>query len=248
MSSLGFEPIGIIRSPFTDKFGIPRQPRLVEAAQARLELLPPYDREEAFAGLDGFSHVWLIFVFHDDCLTAGWRPTVRPPRLGGRAKVGVFASRAPYRPNPIGLSAVAHHGLTRDSGQLVLRLAGVDLLDGTPVLDIKPYVPYADRIDDAEGGFAVEPPPVRWQIIFSEAADAAIAARDPDGRLALRLLIEQVIGQDPRPGYMERYPERRRFGLRLYDCDIGWELDEVSQTVIVSEVRRVGPVPSPASE
>lgn len=225
MPSFQFNPIGIIRSPFTDKFGIPRQPRLVDAAEARLLLLPPYDIEAAFAGLDSFSHVWLIFVFHDDCVHAGWRPTVRPPKLGGRQKVGVFASRAPYRPNPIGLSAVAHHGLQRGRDGLSLRLQGVDLLDGTPVLDIKPYVPYADSIADASGGFAQDPSETRWPIRFGDAAVAGISARDPRGQLRLRELIEQVIAQDPRPGYMDRYPERRRFALRLYDCEIIWRIE-----------------------
>lgn len=238
MRNFSFDPIGIVRSPFTDKFGIPRQPRLAPAAEARLELLPPYDREEAFTGLDGFSHVWLIFVFHDDCLDAGWRPMVRPPRLGGRAKVGVFASRAPYRPNPIGISAVAQHGLTRDGGRLALELAGVDLLDGTPVLDIKPYLPYTDCVDGAIGGFASIAPPQRWAIRFSASAEVAIRRHDPDGRLRLRDLIEQVIGQDPRPGYLDRYPERRRHGLRLYDVDIAWELqrDDDEGQVLVTEI------------
>jgi tRNA-Thr(GGU) m(6)t(6)A37 methyltransferase TsaA len=235
MTTFRLNPIGIVRSPFTDKFGIPRQPRLVEAAEAGLEMLPPYDREEAFAGLDGFSHVWLVFVFHDDCLDAGWRPTVRPPRLGGREKIGVFASRAPYRPNPIGLSAVRHHGLERTRTGLMLRLGGVDLLDGTPVLDIKPYVPYADSIPDADGGFATAPPPRRWQIQFTDEAIARIETRDPDGNLKLRPLIEQVIAQDPRPGYMHRYPQRRRFAIRLYDLDIAWEITD--DGVLVSSVR-----------
>jgi len=238
MHSFSFDPIGIVRSPFTDKFGIPRQPRLVSAAEARLELLPPYDREEAFTGLDGFSHVWLIFVFHDDCLDAGWRPMVRPPRLGGRAKVGVFASRAPYRPNPIGISAVAQHGLTRDGSGLALELAGVDLLDGTPVLDIKPYVPYADCVEGATGGFAAIAPPRRWVIRFSAAAEDGIRRHDPAGRLRLRALIEQVIAQDPRPGYLDRYPDRRRHGLRLYDLDIAWELqrDDDQEQVLVTKI------------
>ncbi|AHF03699.1 hypothetical protein MARPU_07350 [Marichromatium purpuratum 984] len=224
--SFSFDPIGFIRSPYTDKFGIPRQPRLVEAAHARLELCPEYAREEAFKALEGFSHVWVVFVFHDDCLDAGWRPTVRPPRLGGRATVGVFASRAPYRPNPIGISAVAHEGLERDGNGLALKLRGIDLLDGTPVLDIKPYVPYADALHDARSGFAQERVVCLRPIRFEAAALEGIAQADPDGRLGLRALIEQVLTQDPRPGYMDRYPERRRFGLQLYDRNIRWEFDE----------------------
>lgn len=228
------KPIGICRSAYTDKFGIPRQPRLVTAGKTGILLLPPYDREEAFSALDGFSHVWLLFLFHDDCPEAGWRPMVRPPRLGARTKVGVFASRSPYRPNPIGISAVPHQGLERTAEGLWLQVTGADLLDGTPILDIKPYVPYADAIPDAEGGFAVNPPAQRFEVQFSPAAEAAVAAQDPDGDLQLHRLIRQVIGQDPRPGYMDRYPERREFALQLYHLDVQWRVD--GEQALVTEV------------
>lgn len=233
--AFSFEPIGVVRSCFTDKFGIPRQPRLVTAARGRLELFPPFDREEAFAGLEGFSHLWLVFVFHD-CVGSGWNPTVRPPRLGGRRKVGVFASRAPYRPNPIGISAVELAAIARERGRLSLGLRGLDLLDGTPVLDVKPYVPYADAIPEATGGFAPASPGGAFVVSFTEEAERAVAAADPDGALELRLLITQVLEQDPRPGYMDRYPERRTFGMRLYDLEVRWELED-GRALVTAVVR-----------
>ncbi len=231
--TLTFDPIGHLRSPYTDRFGIPRQSGLVTAGEARLELLPPYAREEAFAGLEGFSHLWLIFVFHT-CLGAGWRPGVRPPRLGGRRKVGVFASRAPYRPNPIGLSAVEFLGLQRDGRGLALRLRGADLLDGTPILDIKPYVPYADALPQARGGFAQEPPMSDWGLEFAAEALEQIARIDPAGERQVGLLIGQILHQDPRPGYMDRYPERDSFVMRLYDLEVHWTLrDGVARVTAV---------------
>jgi len=140
-----FAPIGVIHSCFKEKFGIPRQPGLVPAARAVLELLPPYNRQRRCAGWRVFSHIWVSFVFHACWTSRGNRP-VRPPRLGGNRRLGVFATRSTHRPNPIGLSAVELERIETGSGQVLLHLKGADLMDGTPVLDIKPYLPYSDVI------------------------------------------------------------------------------------------------------
>ena len=187
----------------------------------RLELFPEFARPEAFAGLAGFSHLWLVFIFHE-ALAEGWRPTVRPPKLGGRRKVGVFASRSPHRPNPIGLSAVAFLGFDQEGSGLALRLGGVDLLDGTPVLDVKPYIPYADALPQASSGFVPAPPALARDVTFSPLAQEQLRARDPDGQRRLSELITQILRQDPRPGYLDRYPERQDFALRLYDLEVKW--------------------------
>lgn len=232
------EPIGVIRSCFPEKFGVPQQPGLVPAALAELELIGPSARAEAVRGLGTFSHLWVLFLFHHN-LTGGWRPTVRPPRLGGRTRVGVFASRSPFRPNPIGLSAVELVEVRVSRGGVVLQLRGVDLVDGTPVLDIKPYLPHTDAIPDARGGYARVATPARLEVRFSQAATLQTQGADPDGARQLLALIEQVIQQDPRPGYLDRYPERIEFGLRLYDLDVRWRLD--GRIAWVVGVRRVGP-------
>ena len=215
-----FTPIGVIHSCFGEKFGIPRQAGLAPAARATLELQPPYDQPEAVRGLEGFSHVWLIFVFHG--IPAGcWRPTVRPPRLGGHQRLGVFATRSPFRPNSIGLSAVRLERIVTRLGRVTLHLAGVDLLDGTPVLDLKPYLPYADQIMTASGGFATQAPVPQLTVRFSRQAEAFCAAW-PDREL--RTLIGQVLSQDPRPAYAAAAPTARVHGMKLSGLNVRWKV------------------------
>ena len=145
--------IARVHSDFASKFGVPRQSGLVEELESTLVFEPEYRNPDALRGLEGFSHLWLIWVF-DQAIRPDWSPTVRPPRLGGNARMGVFATRSPFRPNPIGLSCVRLLGMGRQSGVgTVLRLGGADLMDGTPILDVKPYVPYADSHPEAAGGF-----------------------------------------------------------------------------------------------
>ena len=218
--SFTFEPIGYIRSPFKQKFGIPRQPGLVSEIKASLELISPYSDPEAVVELDGYSHIWLQFVFHK-AMREKWQPRVRPPRLGGNRSVGVFASRAPFRPNPIGLSVVKLERVITDTDSVVLELAGTDLLDGTPVLDIKPYIPYVESIPDAVAGFAPSPPQARLAVRFSQQAESQLAAREGGGEL--RQLIIKVLELDPRPAYSEE--DGRIYAFKLYDFDLRWQID-----------------------
>ncbi len=221
------EPLGYITTPFADKFGIPRQPRLAPHAIGTLKLLPPYNRAECVRGLSDFSHVWLQFVFHE--VAGQWSPTVRPPRLGGNAKVGVFASRSPFRPNSLGLSLVELIKIDEHDG-ITLHLAGVDLVDGTPIVDIKPYIPFVESLPDARSGF-VSGAPAQLQVAFSAEAKLQISsAAIPH----LRELITEVLAQDPRPAYAS--DPYRTYGVRLYHFDVKWRCDGNTAWVDALEV------------
>ncbi len=226
-----FAAIGRIRSCFKEKFGIPRQPGLVRDARGIIELNDDPDLRTALRTLETFSHLWIVFVFHEHG-SQGWKPSIRPPRLGGARKVGVLASRSPHRPNPIGLSAVEIERVEIDAaGGPRIHVKGVDLLDGTPVLDVKPYIPYADSIPNARAGWAEEPIQ-RTPVEFSTAADRAVAAREnTPGFQNLRELIVQLLELDPRPAFQKRRmppesPEAQgaRFGFNLLEFDVRWEI------------------------
>ena len=223
-----FNPIGFIESPFKQKFGIPRQPGLVPEARAKLHMQSPYNRPEAFIGLEGYSHIWIQFLFHQ-ALRDQWQPTVRPPRLGGNQRVGVFASRSPFRPNPIGLSVVKLEAVRADNSACWLELSGVDLLDGTPVLDIKPYVAYVDSIPEAESGFAQQVPTGKIPVRFSTKAQQQLRSRDQGGEL--ERLISQLLSLDPRPAY-KKEGEDRVYGIRLYDFDLQWRFQQGCAEVV----------------
>ncbi|OED43108.1 tRNA (N6-threonylcarbamoyladenosine(37)-N6)-methyltransferase TrmO [Endozoicomonas sp. (ex Bugula neritina AB1)] len=219
-SSYQFEQIGVIHSCYRQKFGIPRQPGIVSAAEAELELLSPFNQENVVRGLEGFSHIWVHFIFHET-MDEGWRPTIRPPRLGGRQRMGVFATRSTHRPNPMGMSVVELNGITSGNGKLILQLGAVDLLDGTPVIDIKPYLPYADALPEARGGFAPLPG-IMTEVRFAEHAKELCRQYEKKTGRALIRLIEQVLGQDPRPAYLKETVERRH-GTALWDVNVVWE-------------------------
>ncbi len=232
MQNFHFETIGIVHSPYREKFGIPRQPGLVNSAEATVELLPPYNRHEAVKGLEGFSHIWLTFVFHG-VKRQEWKPTVRPPRLGGNERVGVFASRSTHRPNPIGLSVVELVAIDAEGDRVLLKVKGADLLDGTPVLDIKPYVPYVDALPDARGGFADKAPGPVLEVVFSSLAGQQceeLEARYPE----LRFLIVEVLALDPRPAYQGE--EGREYGVTLHDLNIRFRVSDGCAEVLAIEV------------
>ncbi|MEE3169203.1 MAG: tRNA (N6-threonylcarbamoyladenosine(37)-N6)-methyltransferase TrmO [Pseudomonadota bacterium] len=217
--ALTLTPVAITRSCFRDKFGVPRQPGLTRHARADLVIQAPFDREDAFRGLDTASHLWLTFQFHQ-AVRAEWRPVVRPPRLGGNRKMGVFASRSPFRPNSLGLSVVRNEGLVRGNDELILRISDHDLIEGTPILDIKPYLPFADSVPEATLGWADSPPTERLAVVFLPQAETQLAGLPPDRYPELRALIEDVVAYDPRPSFRRGRDEERIYGAHLYDLNV----------------------------
>ncbi|MWV17615.1 tRNA (N6-threonylcarbamoyladenosine(37)-N6)-methyltransferase TrmO [Pseudomonas sp. L-22-4S-12] len=223
-------PVGFVRSCFKEKFAIPRQPQLAPAARGVLELVAPFDKGAAVAGLERVSHVWLLFLFHQ-ALEDKPRLKVRPPRLGGNASIGVFASRATHRPNGIGQSVVRLDRV--EPGRLWL--SGIDLLDGTPVLDIKPYVPYADSLAEARNEIAEAAPvpiPVQWSTeALGQARQHALRLDEP-----LVELIEQCLAQDPRPAYQVPDAERR-YGVLFWDVQVRWHYPQPGLIRVLEVVR-----------
>ncbi len=218
-----------VRSPFGTKFGVPRQSGLAKEVRSELVFEPPFRDPEALRGIEGFSHLWLIWEFSENA-GRGWSPTVRPPRLGGNARMGVFATRSPFRPNPIGLSCVRLEGVKWDDPRgPVLLLSGADLVDGTPVYDIKPYIAYADSVPDALGGFTNGEAPALLKV---ECAPEWMAFFTPEEWAGLR----DVLACDPRPAYQK--DPARVYGLSYAGRDVRFRVAE--GIVTVTEVRKEG--------
>lgn len=227
-------PIGKVNSPYKEKFAIPRQPNLVSSAKGSIELIGEYANTNLVKDLEQFSHIWVIFIFHET-MASGWKPLVRPPRLGGNEKVGVLATRSTFRPNPIGMSVVKLDHVVVESKKVSIEISGLDLLDQTPVLDIKPYIPYADAITQAHAGFASTKPDALKSVSFSGQANEVCenARNTPE----LKLLIEQVLSQDPRPAYKQSKADDKTYGVRLYDFNILWCMDSNNQ-IFVSRIEK----------
>ena len=216
-------PIAQIRSDFAEKFGIPRQSGLVESLEARVVFAPEFRNPDALRGIEGFSHLWLIWEF-SRAKREGFSPTVRPPRLGGNTRLGVFATRSPFRPNPLGLSCVRLLGVEETAREgTVLRVAGADLLDGTPIYDIKPYLPYADAHPQARGGFTDQSQWRQLQVVLPDPADSPLSEAET---LALR----QALALDPRPHYHN--DPTRLYGLAFADYDVRFHVEGDQLTVV----------------
>lgn len=215
--------IARVHSDFATKFGVPRQSGLVDALEATVVFEPEYRNPDALRGLEEFSHLWLVWVF-DQAVRKAWSPTVRPPRLGGNRRMGVFATRSPFRPNPIALSSVKLAGVrqTAEYGP-VLHIRGADLMDGTPILDIKPYIPYADCHPEALGGFAAAPAGETLEVVIPE----DILSRIPAERAEA---LRGVLAQDPRPHY-QNDPDRV-YGFGFADMEVKFSVDGSRLTVV----------------
>ena len=217
--------IARVRSGFSEKFGIPRQSGLSDSSEARVVFEPEYRVPEALRGLEGFSHIWLIWEFSEAARDT-WAPTVRPPRLGGNARMGVFATRSPFRPNPIALSVVRLKRIERVEGLGdTLVVSGADILDGTPVYDVKPYLPYADAVPDAAGGFAGDAPE-RLSVDMPAAVEAALPEE-------VRAAVRELLSLDPRPRY--QHDPERVYGMSYGGFNVRFTVDGGTLHVITAQ-------------
>ena len=235
-SNFNFNAIGRVSSPYKEKFAIPRQPGLVSAAKGTITLINDANNVDLIKGIEQFSHLWLIFVFHATH-EQGWKPLVRPPRLGGNKKMGVLATRSTFRPNPIGMSVVKLDGIhqVKEGGKLtktIIDISALDLLDGTPILDIKPYIPYCDAVNHAEAGFAQTAPNNHYIVDFTKRAQQALL-KYKNQYSNLTLLIEQVLAQDPRPAYKQNKPDDKIYGMKLYQFDIQWKMTSLIEITVI---------------
>jgi tRNA-Thr(GGU) m(6)t(6)A37 methyltransferase TsaA len=235
MTELSLPIIGIMRSPYVEKFGIPRQPNLVQV-ESFIEMLAPYNVMEAFDGIEEFSHLWLIWQFHDNKNQQQqdkFRPQVRPPRLGGNKKIGVFATRSMYRPAPVGLSVVQLKQVKKVGNTVRVYVTGSDLLDGTPILDIKPYIQYSDAVLDAQSGYAQDRPVLK-QVYWSEHANQLSTNLLQQAQIDQQYIaeLESVLALDPRPAYQD--DAQRLYGMRFGRMNIKFSCSD--DAIVIQEI------------
>jgi tRNA-Thr(GGU) m(6)t(6)A37 methyltransferase TsaA len=221
--------IAFVESCYKEKFATPRQSGLVSEAKGRIVFVPPFNHPDAVAGLENCSHIWLEFVFHQ-CIDQGWKNKVRPPRLGGNEKMGVFATRATHRPNGLGLSAVKLNGIEYKTEKgleaVILNVSGLDLIEGTPIIDVKPYIPYSDKIEDAKYPFAQYQPDT-VKVIFSEQAKLDLVTKNEDPEF-----ISQVLALDPKPAF-HKIDSGRVYGANLNNNNVTWHYLNLDNQVLI---------------
>lgn len=237
MTELTLPIIGYMHSPYKEKFGIPRQPNLVQV-ESYIEMTGSYNDLLAFEGIEEFSHLWLVWQFHDNKnqQSQQFRPQVRPPRLGGNQKIGVFATRSMYRPAPIGLSVVKLNRVEKVGKNVRVYVTGSDLLDGTPIVDIKPYIQYSDAVIEAQSGYAQDEPQ-RKSVIWTEEAEQQKQQFMNKGKVSPQILqeLEEVLSLDPRPAYQD--DQERVYGMKFADLDVRFLVRELS--VYISEIEYI---------
>lgn len=227
MSEFKVPIIGYMHSPYVEKFGIPRQPNLVQV-ESYIEMVEPYNDLLAFEGINEFSHLWLIWQFHDNKNQPNskqFRPQVRPPRLGGNQKIGVFATRSMYRPAPIGLSVVQLKEVKKVGKSVRVYVTGSDLLNGTPIVDIKPYIHYSDAITDAQSGYAQDAPKI-MALLWTEQAEQQKQILLKAEKITPRSIIEleQILALDPRPAYQDS--SERVYKMKFTNFDVSFSVED----------------------
>lgn len=226
MESFEISPIGIIKTPFEQKLGVPRQPNLCPSVVAEIHLDPQFKREDTLREIETFTHLWLIYRFHK---SDSWRETIKPPRLGGKEKVGVFASRAPHRPNQIGFSVVK---LLKVDENNILHVSGVDILDGTPLLDIKPYLPMWDSIPEATNGWVDSTPELKpLKVDFSMLEQSVLGTLSGKQKQ----ILEETLCWDPRPAYTK--DESRTFIHNVGNLEVTWK--KTADKIVVLELKQL---------
>ncbi|ALH95847.1 tRNA (N6-threonylcarbamoyladenosine(37)-N6)-methyltransferase TrmO [Acinetobacter equi] len=237
MTVVNLPIIGYMHSPYREKFGIPRQPNLVQV-ESYIEMVEPYNDLLAFEGIEQFSHLWLIWQFHDNKnqdQSNKFRPQVRPPRLGGNKKIGVFATRSMYRPSPIGLSVVKLKEVKKEGKNIRVYVTGSDLLDGTPILDIKPYIEYSDAVLNAQSSYAQDEP-IKKAVIWHENAEILLKKLVQNNEINTRMIdeLEQVLSFDPKPAYQN--DDTRIYGFRFADFNI--QFKSLADHILILNISR----------
>lgn len=226
-NEITFKVVARIKSDFHDKFGIPRQSGLLKNLRSTIVFEPEFRNVDALRGLEGFSHLWLLWIFSENVRDT-WKPTVRPPRLGGNTRLGVFATRSSFRPNPIAMSCVRIEKINlAGEGAPTIEVSGADLMDGTPIVDVKPYLPYADSMPEATGGFAEAVRFKKLEVDFDVEAQAALDEQFPENKKAA---LVELLSEDPRPAYQRSAD--RIYGIRFAGFEIKFQVQGDHLTVV----------------